>query len=304
MHQLDRHSKSILDQLREYDSFLDSLRYIADMGSGTGQDAEWFATLESRDDPPVPYNFTCFAVDKDPAKLQQVPNHKNIKKINRNFNDTNIFPTSIDLMFCHDSLQYSPNPLQTLRQWWEMMTPDGMLIISLQQTSGVEYNRYYSKSYSGCYYHFTPTNLIYMLAVCGFDCNDAYLLKKFNDPWINIAVYKSKVEPMDPETTTWVDLIDRNLLNLSVIKSIHKNGYVRQEEIVYPWLDRENYFVDYIHQWENLPGQPEVPEQLGVQNTESESKEKKIKQAPKQVKNTKLLKPIGVLRPPKEPYVK
>ena len=304
MHQLDRHSLKILNQIREYDSFLDSLKTIADMGCGAGEDIAWFATLETRDDPPRPYNYNCFAVDNNPRQLQQIPNLKNIRKIERNFNETNLFPVTIDLMLSHDSLQYSPNPLQTLKNWNEMMTPDGMLIISLQQTSGVENNRYYSRTSSGCYYHYTPTNLLYMLAVNGFDCNDAYLLKQFNDPWIHIAVYKSGVAPMNPETTTWVDLAEKNLLNLSVVKSIHKNGYVRQEEIVYPWLDRENYFVDYVSQWENLPGQPEVPEVQGVFNKEKESKEHKIKQAPAKVKQTDLLKPIGVLRPPKDPYVK
>ena len=299
-----RHSLEILDQLREYDAFLDSLKHIAIMGCGSGEDVEWFATLESRDEPPVPYNFNCFAVDKDPQQLQKVVKRKNVHKVEKNFNGTHLFPATIDLMFAHDCLQYAPNPLQTLQQWNKMMTADGMLIISVKQTSGVLDNRYYSLTPNHCYHHFTPTNLIYMLAVSGFDCNDAYLLKKFNDPWINIAVYKSHVEPMDPETTTWTDLIEKNLLNLSVIKSIHKNGYVKQEEIVYPWLDRENYFVDYLHQWETLPGTPEIPEQLGVFNTETESKRKTLKQAPKKVKGTNLLKPVGVLRPPKEPYVK
>jgi ubiquinone/menaquinone biosynthesis C-methylase UbiE len=73
-----RHSLKILNQLREYDSFLDSLKTIADMGCGTGEDIEWWATLMTRDDPPKPYNYKCFAVDRDDSKLSQVPNLSNI----------------------------------------------------------------------------------------------------------------------------------------------------------------------------------------------------------------------------------
>jgi len=90
------------------------------------------------------------------------------------------------------------------------MTVNGMLILSVPQHSGVEFNKYYSRTYSNCYYHYTPTMLLYMLAVNGFDCRDAYLLKKFQDPWINIAVYKTDQASLDPKTTTWFDLIDKN----------------------------------------------------------------------------------------------
>lgn len=304
MRQLDRHSVKVLDQIRQYDTFLDSLRTICDMGCGTGEDITWWATLESRDDPPEPYNYKCYAVDRDAGKLSKVPDLANIYKIQRDFTDRIVVPVSIDLLWAHDVLQYSTNPLETLRNWNEQMTVNGMMILCVPQDSGVEYNKYYSKTHSGCYYNYTPTNLIYMLAVNGFDCRDAYLLKQFNDPWIQIAVYKSEVEPMDPKTTTWNDLVDKNLLNPSVVASLTRHGYVRQEEIVYPWLDRENYFVDYVSQWENLPGQPEVPETQGVINTETESKQPKIKQAKAKTKETKLLAPIGALRPPKTPYVK
>ena len=293
---------TILQQLREYDSFLDSLRVIADMGCGTGEDIIWWATLESRDDPPRPYNYKCFAVDQDQNKLKQISNLPNIHLRNKNFESQNLFPVKIDLMWAHDSLQYAINPLQTLKYWNESMNVNGMLLISLPQHSGVEYNKYYSRCYSGCYYHFTPVNLIYMLAVNGFDCRDAYLLKKFNDPWINLAVYKSDVAPMDPATTTWLDLIDTGLLNPTVVESITKHGYLRQEDIVYPWLDKENYFIDYISQWTEIPADAGEPNITGVFNKVIESNEPTMQQAPAKSKKTKLTKPIGVLRPPKKKY--
>ncbi len=295
-----RHSVGILNQLYEYDSFLDSLKTIADMGCGTGEDVEWWATLTTRDDPPVPHNYTCYAVDQDPSKLARVPDLPNIKKMQRDFNQL-CLPVKVDLMFSHDSFQYSPNPLATLKQWNEMMNVNAMLVLAVPQHSGVEYNRYYSRTHSGCYYHYTPTNLIYMLAVNGFDCRDAYLLKKFNDPWIHIAVYKTDREPMDPATTSWLDLVDKNILHPSIEASIVQYGYLRQEDIVMPWLDRENYFVDYVSDWTEIP--PEAEQRTeGVFNTSKPAETAIVKQAPQIEKTTNLSKPIGVMRPKKKRY--
>ena len=107
----ERLSLSVLRQLYEYDSFLDSLRVITDMGCGTGEDIAWWATLTTRDDPPVPHNYKCFAVDRDPAKLAAVPNLPNIIKVEKDFN-TKCLPIKTDLILAHDSLQYSTNPLE------------------------------------------------------------------------------------------------------------------------------------------------------------------------------------------------
>jgi hypothetical protein len=82
-----------------------------------------------------------------------------------------------------------------------------------------------------------------MLAVNGFDCNDAFFLKKENDPWLYAAVYKSDIPPMNPESTSWYHLAEMNLLNPSVVDSLNRNGYVKQEEIISRWLDKDFYFT-------------------------------------------------------------
>jgi hypothetical protein len=279
---------------------LNSLHTIVDMGCGSGEDITWWATLESRDDPPVPYNYNCFAVDRDENKLSQVPNLVNVHKIKKDFN-ARCIPVEADLIWAHDSLQYSTNPIETLKVWNEQMNVDAMLILSIPQHSGVADNKYYSRTHSGCFYNFTPTSLIYMLAVNGFDCKDAYLLKEFNDPWIHIAVYKSAIAPMDATTTSWFDLIDAGLLNSTVVNSINSYGYLRQEDILYPWLDKENYFIDYVSQW------TEIPEEAtrtfdGVINISTPSDNQTVKQAKIVKKETKIAKPIGIMRPPKKKY--
>jgi SAM-dependent methyltransferase len=228
---LARHSLSILETIQQYDDFLSSIRHVADLGCGIGEDITWWATLENNNDPPEPYNFNCFAVDNNSDRLAQVPDLKNIHKVHDIYDRQFLFSVSIDLIWAHDSLQYSINPLETIRLWNSYMTVNGMLLLSVPQHTGIEYDRHYSRGYSGCYFHYNPINLIYMLAVNGFDCRDAYLLKKFQDPWINMAVYKTDISPMDPLTTTWYDLIDKNLYiadtTSNIVRRITLEGVVQ-----------------------------------------------------------------------------
>jgi hypothetical protein len=294
MLQLDRRSLSILNLIRQYDTFLESLKFIADMGCGIGQDIEWWATLTNNDDPPQPYNFACYAVDVDPNKLAQIPNYKNIHKFNNKFDAENLFPVPVDFIWAYDSLQYSTNPLHTLRMWNSYMNVNGMLVVSVPQHTGIEYSRQYSRGYNGCYFHWTPISLIYMLAVNGFDCRDAYLSKQFQSPWIDMAVYKSDVAPMDPATTTWYDLIDKNLLHPSIVDSVNSNGFLKQEEIVMPWLNKELYFIDYISQQMEIPpatettGAPAGEIIKSTDNTIEQAKSTEVKTAmlkPKPIKS-------------------
>ncbi len=290
-----RHSLPILETIRQYDTFLESLRHVADLGCGDGEDIHWWATLENYNDPPEPYNFNCFAVDNNADRLSRVPKLKNIHTIHDIFDRPNLFPVSIDLIWAHDSLQYSINPLETLRNWNSYMTVNGMLLLSVPQHTGIDYGRHYSKGYSGCYFHYNPINIIYMLAVNGFDCRDAYLLKKFQDPWINMAVYKTDIAPMDPLTTTWYDLIDKNLLHPTIVDSVNANGYLKQEEICMPWLDKELYFIDYQSRMMEFP---EATDTSGVFNETTNSGKITVEQAKPRSKETRILKPLTIKSTP------
>ena len=121
------------------------------------------------------------------------------------------------------------------------------------------------------------------------------LLKKYQDPWINMAVYKTDIAPMDPDTTTWFDLIDKNLLHPSIVNSLNANGYLKQEEIVMPWLDKELYFIDYVSQRMEFP---EPTETTGVTNIEIKSAEQNVKQPKAKTKGTELLKPVKIKNTP------
>ena len=237
------HSLQTLEILYGYDSFLDSLEVVADMGCGRGLDINWWATLETRDDPPEPRNYKCFAVDRNVTRVDPtVAALPNLKVVEQDFENKKL-SRKVDLMWSHDSFQYVTNPLHTLKLWNQQMNVNGMLILILPQSTTTEYNRLVARGYNHSYFNHNLVSLIYMLSVNGFDCKDAYALKQENDPWLHIAAYKSDIEPMDPATTSWYDLAEKGLLNTSVENSLNKFGYVRQEDIIYPWLDKDFYRV-------------------------------------------------------------
>lgn len=238
------HSLQVLDILYGYDSFLDSLKFIADFGSGRGFDTQWWATLMTQDDPPEPRNYTVYSVDKNLSNFDKtVAQLPNVYTFQEDIDNAGrIIPRSVDFIWCHDTFQYITNPLESLGLWNEQMNVNGMLMLIFPQSTYYAYNRYQARSHSGCYYNHNIVNLMYMLAVNGFDCRDAYFLKEENDPWLYAAVYKSNIAPMDPKTTSWYDLADLNLLSDSVVDCLTRFGHVRQEEIITAWLDKDFHY--------------------------------------------------------------
>jgi SAM-dependent methyltransferase len=241
-HASHAHSLETFEMLYEYDDFLYSLEVVADMGCGAGLDTAWWATLKDRQDPPEPHNYTCYAVDHNTEQIEpSVLSNSNVVPVQGDFS-TRLIPRQIDLIWCHDAFQYALNPLQTLAVWNQNMNVNGMLILSLPLHQAYHYNRLNTQSHSGCYYHYNICNLMYMLAVSGFDCKDSYFSMTDDRDWLTAAVYKT-IDPQDPVTTTWHDLADLNLVNDSVKQSLNRYGYVRQEELVFTWLDRDFYFA-------------------------------------------------------------
>mgnify|MGYP003344572347 CR=1 FL=1 len=145
-----------------------------------------------------------------------------------------------DLIWSHDSFRYAINPLTTLKNWNNQINENGMLVLIVPQTVNLVYNKLTVRSFPGCYYNYTITNLMYMLAVNGFDCRDAYFYKNAQSNWLYIAVYKS-LEPMNPKTTSLHDLAGKGLLHDSILNSLNKYGYINHDDIVYPWLDKDFY---------------------------------------------------------------
>lgn len=233
------HSRCILDLLYSYDSFLDSLSVIADFGCGAGLDVEWWATLTTREDPPEPRNYLVYGVDREIQQVDTaVKSMSNVKLIQADFEADISIPRACDLLWSHDSFQYCTNPLYTLNLWNQQINDNGMLVLSIPQSTYYSYNRLQNVSHSHVYFNYNIVGLMYMLAVNGFDCKDAYFCKNANDPWMYAAVYKA-TQPMDPKTTSWHTLAEMNLVNDSVKESLQKYNYVTQDDLLVTWLDKD-----------------------------------------------------------------
>ena len=231
----------VLNLIYGYDDFLDSIETVADMGCGSGLDCQWWATLENKEDPPEPYNYRVYGVDIDINRVTIEPT-KNLQLIQGDF-ETVELPERVDLVYCHDAFQYALNPLQTIQHWNQQLNTNGMLVIAYQQPQSYILNRWSQRTLSRCYYNHNFGSLLYMLSISGFDCRDAYFLKKANNPWLYAAVYKNDENFLDPRTTTWYDLVDKKIVNDSVAQVIQSTGHLKHEEIFYPWLDKDFHYI-------------------------------------------------------------
>ena len=237
------HSRLTLDVLYEHDDFMESVGRVADLGAGPdGLDAVWWATATTRDDPPQPLNIQVVAVDQFDRFLPAKKN-KNLSYQRSDLETLKETSRGFDILWCHDTFQYMTNPLQCLANWWNVAADNGMLALILPQTTNMEFNDEAFDLPSGCYYNHTLTSLIYMLATTGWDCGGGFFRKQSGDPWLHAVVYKSSQAPRDPKTTTWYDLIDSGLLPDSAVKSINKYGYLRQRDLVLPWLDKSFHWL-------------------------------------------------------------
>lgn len=238
------HSLKTLRLLYEFDDFMSSIGTMIDMGCGDGLDLEWWATRTTRDlNNPIPLNISCTGVDIKES-LAMAHQYKNIRYQPVDFEKP--IPTGrrkFDVIWSHDSFQYVIDPFTTLRQWRDCCADNGMLILIVPQTTNLEFNSQAYDQRDKVYWHWTMVNLIHVLSVTGWDCRSGFFLKQSGDPWLHAAVYKSKIEPMDPRTVTWYELSDMKLLPESADKSIAAHGYLRQRDLLLQWIDRSNVWM-------------------------------------------------------------
>jgi len=233
------HSLEVLNQLQEYDEFMESIQTVVDLGCGQGFDLEWWATRMTREDVPKPLNIKCTGVDML-DELSMAQKYPNIVYQKTNFEETIHTPakSKYDVLWCHDSFQHALNPIKTLSNWWHIASDGAMLIIMVPQTTNMKHNKLSFIQESGTYYHYTLVNLIHMLATSGWDCRSGFFLKRPLDPWLHAVVYKSTHAPMDPRTANWHTLSEMKLLPDSADTSVYKHGLLRQQDLILPWLDQ------------------------------------------------------------------
>jgi SAM-dependent methyltransferase len=241
------HSRMVLDQLYEYDDFMASINTLIDLGCGSGQDLEWWATRTTRDDVPEPLDIKCVGQDRfDTLKMTDV--YPNIEYYSGDFEKPlRLCHDSLqyDVLWCHDSFQYCINPIATLANWWQVASPGAMLYIGIPQSTNIYRGHQDFTLASGCYYHHTMVSLIHQLAVTGWDCRAGFFRKDHGNPWVHAVVYKSAVEPQDPATTSWYRLAEQGLLPESAERSVEAHGYLRQQDLVVAWLDKSLQYMGH-----------------------------------------------------------
>ena len=233
-----KHSLQTLDWLYEHDDFMSSIGTLIDMGCGSGSDLEWWATRTTRDNYAIPLNIECVGVDVFPY-LPVANQYTNTRYISQNFELLEVeHKHKYDVLWSHDSFQYAIDPVRTLASWWDLLNENGMAVIIVPQTTNIEFNRQAFVQFDYCYHNWTVVSLIHALAVSGFDCSSGFFLKNPNDPWIHAVVYKSEHPPMDPRTTRWYDLAEKNLLPESAAESVNRRGFLAQPDLLLPWIDK------------------------------------------------------------------
>jgi len=237
--------QSTLDLLASYDTFMESIDTLVDMGCGNGDDVAWWATrsIEDDDGNQIPLNIKCLGVDLI-SNVPAIRPHKNATYRKTDFEKFKLEKADkpVDVIWCNNSFQYAINPIETLKNWWKAMSEGGMLALIVPSTTEITYNRLDFTQPEYVYHHYTTVNLLHMLSLSGFDC--AFMQKLPGDPWIKAVVYKTAIEPMDPRTTRWYHIAEHdNLLPESARNSINKFGYLRQQDLVLEWLDHSLHWL-------------------------------------------------------------
>lgn len=231
------HSLETLNLFYEHDDFMESVGRLADLGCGQDAlDLEWWATRTTRDEENIPLNIQCVGIDNafDSLKFR----HSNVSFQKQDLETLDRVTKPFDILWCHDTFQYLLNPLQTLANWRKICHRDGMLVLILPQTTNLVFNRQEFNVPNAHYYHYTVTNLLYMLAVTGWDCANGFFKKDPGDPWLHAIVYNTDEPARDPRKTGWYDLLETDLLPESAKQSINRHGYIKQADLILPWLDK------------------------------------------------------------------
>ena len=113
-----QHSLQTLNQLYEYDDFMESITTLVDLGCGDGLDLQWWSTRTTRDDTPVPLNIQCTGVDTLET-LKIAKKYSNIRYQRTDFENTPVEFSKkfkFDVLWCHDAFQYCIKPIETLKK--------------------------------------------------------------------------------------------------------------------------------------------------------------------------------------------
>jgi len=234
------HSHSYLGLLRQYPTLLESIDNLLDVGCGQGYDSHWWANVDDGDeDSPRSLDINVTAIDKENTFKEEYE-HNNI-----DFIQTDVLEykpkTTFDVVWSHNVLHESSDPLTFLHKINECTNIGGMLCLTFPTTVNTFYGQPDYRVYSHAPHSITIVDLIHMLVLSGFNCNEGYFIKQPNTNIINAMVYKDSEELFGYGEKTLYEYSD--FLPESCRKQLDKFGYLTNKDLLLYWLD--GTLVDY-----------------------------------------------------------
>jgi SAM-dependent methyltransferase len=235
------HSLLALNYLDQFDDFKSSIKHMADFGCGKGLDLEFWANMHTwteEGEPGPKLNFNCVGFDLNAEN--NVPNRHNIKYKNYDFNtDDVLWSVPFDVVWCHNLMQYMYSPVEFLGRVNRNMATGGMLYLCVPSTVSVFQNRFQNYTPAQHFNTFTVSQIIYLLALNGFDVNDFYLQKEQFVDIIQVVTYKER-KPLS-YTTSWYEMADMGILNDNIKEIVLQNNTLSDQGLVTKWLDGTIY---------------------------------------------------------------
>lgn len=239
----------ILDNFVEFKRSIKSLAYIGTHDHG--EELERIATLDDSDEEnPKHLKFKISVVDKEISSPFKSISTKYdwVTCIEHDLTQEVRLPFSnrkFDIMWLSNILQLVPDPLGFLRLVSKNTAKNGMLYISVPQTIG--YNRRTPRNYwySGQINNFSVTQLIYFIAICGFDVKDFYCKKLTYDDQIQLVTYKNT--DCYEGIPSWSDLAEKNIFNDNINEVISNHDFLTDQGLRTMWLDGTIYDYRYTN---------------------------------------------------------
>lgn len=234
-----QHSLVTLNYLSMLDDYLSNIKDICVMGAGLGYDAVWWASLKSPHG--RSYNFNVSAVEMSPPYgLQTV---QGMQWYFEDFSLVKLPPQ--DLIWCHNALHYSLNPIGTLFHWHNLLRNDGLLIVEIPYTLSIsehlQHNMVNVNMSSGVYHVYTMSSLIIQLASAGFDCRNAHFQFDRENKWLRAAVYKTEDQPK--LYNSLYELRETNRLPYCLDAKLNSIDNFNESDLVLEWIDRTQSFL-------------------------------------------------------------
>ena len=230
-------SRPALEILNQFDDFKRSIKHMADLGCGNGSDLEYWANMRdfNEDGEPGRYlDIACHGIDLNCEHI--TPQRHNIHYKNFDLNSNKpMLSVKVDVVWCHDVMQYIYSPVEFLGRVNRAMSMGGMLYLSVPSTINVVHHMFKNYTPPGHVNTFTVSQILYLLALNGFDVKDYYLQKRKYEDIIQVVVYKER-DPL-PYTTTWYAMTDMDIVSDNMREIIMRNGVLEDQGLITTWLD-------------------------------------------------------------------